>query len=174
MANAEEMKIYEIGYLLVPYLPVEEVAKTVEKSIKAKILASGGLPAQAGEVTSELDPVMTRLAYVITMVINNKHTKFSDGYFGALRFKATPAFVATFEKELAKDDMIIRSLLVSLPKGAEMIVAPRRTSAPRSQTSREDQPFEIERIMPAKEEEKEALTTEELDKEIDKLVESDA
>jgi ribosomal protein S6 len=165
MANAEEMKIYEIGYLLVPYLPAEEVTKTVGQSIKGKILASGG------EVTSELDPVMTRLAYVITMVINNKHTKFSDGYFGALRFKALPAFVATFEAELAKDDMVIRSLIISLPKGSENIVAPRRTQAPRPH---DDQPFEIERIMPAKEEEKEALTTEELDKEIDKLVETDA
>ncbi|HRZ30395.1 MAG TPA: 30S ribosomal protein S6 [Candidatus Paceibacterota bacterium] len=175
MANAEEMKIYEIGYLLVPYLSTRntssdevggpgEVSYAVEKSIKAKILASGG------EITSEMDPVMTRLAYVITMVINNKHTKFSDGYFGALRFKALPTFVAILEKELAKDDMVIRSLIISLPKGSENIVTPRRAQAPRH----DEQPFEIERIMPAKEEEKEALTTEELDKEIDKLVETDA
>lgn len=161
MANAEEMKIYEIGYLLVPYLPAEEVAKTVEKSIKAKILASGG------EVTSEMAPVMTRLAYVITMVINNKHTKFSDGYFGALRFKALPAFVKSFESELAKDDMVIRSLTISLPKGSENIVTPRRALAPR----REEKAFEIERITPDKEEEKAALSVEDLDKEIDKLVE---
>ncbi len=161
MANAEEMKIYEIGYLLVPYLPAEEVAKSVGKSIKSKILASGG------EVTSEMAPVMTRLAYVITMVINNKHTKFSDGYFGALRFKALPAFIATFEAELAKDDVVIRSLTISLPNGSESIVPPRRAQAPR----REEKPFEIERIMPEKEEEKTVLTVEELDKEIDKLVE---
>lgn len=167
MANAEEMKIYEIGYLLVPYLPTEEVAKAVEKSIKSKILASGG------EVTSEMVPAMTRLAYVVTKVINNKHTKFSDGYFGALRFKALPVFATTFEAELAKDDMIIRSLTISLPKGSESIVPPRRAQAPRlsAQSGREEKPFEIERIMPEKEEEKAALTVEELDKEIDKLVE---
>jgi ribosomal protein S6 len=169
MANAEEMKIYEIGYLLVPYLPAEEVAKNVEKSIKDKIIAGGG------EITSEMDPVMTRLAYVITMVINNKHTKFSDGYFGALRFKALPAFAATFESELAKDDTVIRSLTISLPKGSENIVVSRRAQAPRlAPSGRDEQPFEIERVMPAKEEEREALTTEELDKEIDKLVETDA
>lgn len=161
MANAEEKKIYEIGYLLVPYLPVEEVAKTVENSIKAKIAASGG------EVSSEMEPVMTRLAYVITKVINNKHTKFSDGYFGALRFKALPSFALTLETELAKDGLVIRSLLTSLPKGSENIVTPRRASAPR----REEKPFEIERIVPDKEEEKSTLTVEELDKEIDKLVE---
>jgi ribosomal protein S6 len=161
MANAEEMKIYEIGYLLVPYLPAEEVGKTVEKSVKAKILASGG------EITSEMAPVMTRLAYIITMVINNKHTKFSDGYFGALRFKALPAFAATFEAELAKDDLVIRSLTISLPKGSENIITPKRVSAPR----REEKAFEIERIVPDKEEEKPALSVEDLDKEIDKLVE---
>ena len=161
MANAEEMKIYEIGYLLVPYLPAEEVSKTVNSSIKDKILANGG------EITSEMDPVMTRLAYVITMVINNKHTKFSDGYFGALRFKALPAFIATLEPELLKDDMVIRSIVLSLPKGSENIVAPRRVQTPR----RDEQPFKIERVVSAKKEENTVISTEDLDKEIDKLVE---
>ena len=167
MANAEEMKIYEIGYLLVPYLPAEDVSKTVENSLKAKILAVGG------EVTSEMNPTMTRLAYILTKVINNKHTKFSDAYFGALRFKALPAFAKTLEAELAKDDLLIRSLLISLPKGSENIITPRRAPASRlsSQTGHDDKPFEIERIMPDKGEEKTALTAEELDKEIDKLVE---
>ena len=161
MANAEEMKIYEIGYLLAPYLPAEEVGQTVEKSIKAKILASGG------EVSSEMAPVMTRLAYVITKVINNKHTKFSDGYFGALRFKALPVFATTFEVELAKDDLVLRCLLTVYPKGSENIVTPKRIPTPR----REEKSFEIERIVPDKEESKPVLTVEELDKEIDKLVE---
>ena len=160
MAKAEEMNIYEIGYLLVPYLPAEEVGKTVETSIKAKILASGG------EVTSELAPVMTRLSYVITKIINNKHTKFSDGYFGALRFKLTTDEIVKLKDAWSKDDLIIRSLIISLPQGSETIVAPKRSFAPR----REDKPFEIERVMPEKEEEKPALSAEELDQEIDKLV----
>ena len=160
MDKGDERKIYEIGYLLMPYLPAEKVAEEVESIIKAKIGALGG------EVTSEMEPSMTRLAYVITKVINNKHTKFSDGYFGALRCKLTPAEAVNLDKELAKDDMVIRYLVITLPAGSENIVLPKRAFTPR----REDKPFEIERIMPEKEEEKTIMTVEELDKEIDKLV----
>lgn len=160
MAKAEDMKIYEIGYLLAPYLPVEEVAKNVESLIKSKIVSAGG------EVTSEMNPTMTRLAYVITKVINNKHTKFSDGYFGALRCKLAPAEIVKLDKSLTKEELVIRHLIVTMPAGSENIVVPRRSFAPR----REDKPFEIERVMPEKEEEKAVLTVEELDKEIDKLV----
>jgi len=159
MDNQDERKIYELGYLLVPYLPVEEVGKNVESLIKDKIEAMGG------EVTSALDPVMTRLAYLITKIINNKHTKFSDAYFGALRFKLAPDKVKKLEANWKKDENLVRFLLITLPKGSENIVAPKRAFA-----RREDKPFEIERIMPEKEEEKTALSAEELDKEIDKLV----
>jgi ribosomal protein S6 len=159
MDTVDERKIYEIGYLLVPYLPAEGIASSAESIIKAKIEAEGG------EVTSALEPVMTRLAYTITKVLNNKHTKFSDAYFGALRFKALPEAVVKLEAGWKKDGDIIRFLLISLPKGSENIVVPKRVFA-----RRDEKTFEIERIMPEKEEEKVALSAEELDKEIDKLV----
>jgi ribosomal protein S6 len=161
MDKIDERKIYELGYLLVPYLPTEGVAGEVENLIKSKIEAEGG------EVTSALEPVMTRLAYVITKILNNKHTKFSDGYFGALRFKVLPEAIKKLEAGWKKGDNLIRFLLISLPKGSENIITPKRVF-PR----RDDKSFEIERVMPEKEEEKVVLSAEELDKEIDKLVTS--
>lgn len=164
MEQMDERKIYEIGYLLVPYLPAEAVTGEVDKIIKAKIEAEGG------EITSALEPVMTRLAYTITKVLNNKHTKFSDAYFGALRFRADPAMILELKAGWDKEDNLIRYLIISLPKGSENIVVPKRVY-PR----RDDKSFTIERLMPEKEEEKTVLSTEELnqeiDKEIDKLVE---
>lgn len=166
MDNIDERKIYEIGYLLAPYLPVAEITGSAETMIKAKIEAVGG------EVTSTLDPVMTRLAYTITKVINNKHTKFSDAYFGALRFKAPAEMLKKLEADWKKDDNIVRFLLITLPKGAESLVAPKRSFARSTgPITHEDKPFEIERIMPEREEEKVVLSVEDLDKEIDKLVE---
>jgi len=162
MDKAEELKIYEIGYLLVPYLPAENVAKAVEDSIKSKILASGG------EVTSEIEPAMIRLAYFITKVINNKHTKFSDAYFGALRFKITSASAKSLQEIFDKDDSMIRYLLIALPDGSENIIVPKHTYNRRE----EKVPFEIERLAPEKVEEKPLLNSEELDKEIDKLTET--
>lgn len=160
MDKVDERKIYEIGYLLVPYLPTETVAGTVEKMIGAKIEAVGG------EITSAIEPVMTRLAYVLTKVLSNKHTKFSDAYFGALRFKASPEAVVKLKVDWDKEDDLIRFLIISLPKGSEDIIIPKRVF-PR----RDDKSFEIERILPEKEGEKSVLSSEELDKEIDKLVE---
>ena len=159
MDKVDDRKIYEIGYLLTPYLPAEEVAKTIDEMIKTKIEAEGG------EVTSDLAPVMTRLAYPITKIINNKHTKFSDAYFGALRFKALPEAIIKLKADWDKEDNLIRFLLISLPKGSENIVAPKRGFA-----RRDDRPFEIERLRPKKEEEKTVLSSEELDKEIDKEI----
>ncbi|MCX6712455.1 MAG: hypothetical protein NT041_02080, partial [Candidatus Vogelbacteria bacterium] len=60
MDKGDERKIYEIGYLLVPYLAAEGISGSAETIIKAKIEAVGG------EVTSSLEPVLTRLAYTIT------------------------------------------------------------------------------------------------------------
>jgi ribosomal protein S6 len=166
MDNTDERKIYEIGYLLAPYLPSEGISGSAETIIKSKIEVAGG------EVTSALEPVMTRLAYTITKVINNKHTKFSDAYFGALRFKALGEMVKKLEADWKKDDNIVRFLLITLPKGSENIVAPKRVFARSAgSTSHEDKPFEIERIMPVKEDDKVVLSAEDLDKEIDKLVE---
>ncbi|MCX6712173.1 MAG: 30S ribosomal protein S6, partial [Candidatus Vogelbacteria bacterium] len=99
-------------------------------------------------------------------ILNNKHTKFSDGYFGALRFKAEGEMVKKLEADWKKDENIIRFLLISMPKGSENIVAPKRAFARRE----DNRTFEIERVMPEKEGEKVVLSTEELDKEIDKLV----
>ncbi len=159
MDKVDERKIYEIGYLLVPYLPAEEVIKTVEKLIKTPIETAGG------EITSDLEPKMLHLAYVITKIIDNKHTKFSDAYFGALRFKVLPQMAVKLEANWAKEDNLVRLLLISMPKGSENIVVPKRSFA-----RRDDKPFEIERLMPKKEEEKTVLSSEELDKEIDKEI----
>lgn len=167
MDKVNEQNIYELGYHLAPYLPAEELSQAVEKSLKARITALGG------EITSELNPSLTRLAYMVTNVINNKHTKFSDAYFGAFRFRLAPEAIPQLEEELAKDDLIVRHLLISLPAGSEAIAAPRRQFVASSNVARsENTPFEIERILPEKETEKVALSKEELDLEIDKLVEN--
>lgn len=160
MAKIEEAKIYEIGYLLVPYLPDTEVSGVVAKLIKDRIVALGG------EVTSAVEPTLVRLSYSITKIIDNKHVKFTDGYFGALRFKVLAETAVALDSQWLKDNNIIRHLVIVLPTGSENISAPKRSFTPR----REEQTFEIERVAPEKVESvKPVLSAEELDKEIDKL-----
>lgn len=161
MVKTEEKKLYELGYHLAPYLPAEDIAESLEKIIKKPIAEFGG------EVVSELSPVLTRLSYIITKVVNNKHTKFSDAYFGAIRFYLPVGIAPKLEELLSRDDLVIRHLIISLPVGLEAMPNLKRTFVPQA----EDLKFEIERVLPEKEEEKPALSSEELDEEIDKLVE---
>lgn len=160
MDKIDERKIYEIGYLLAPYLPKENIAEFLSSLFISRIESAGG------ELTDQLEPVMTRLAYTITKIINNKHTKFSDAYFGALRFKVSPSMVVKLKESWSKEDDIVRFLLISLPKDSEKIIVPKRNFA-----RQEEKVFEIERLLPEKEEETVSLSDEDLDKEIDKLVE---
>lgn len=161
MVKTEEKKLYELGYHLAPYLPAEDIVVSVEKIIKSPINQLGG------EVVSELNPVLNRLSYIVTKIINNKHTKFSDAYFGAVRFYLPAGVAPKLEEILLKDELVIRHLIISLPAGAEAMPNLKRTFVPQA----EDVKFEIERVLPEKEEEKPALSSEELDQEIDKLVE---
>ncbi len=161
MVKTEEKKLYELGYHLAPYLPAEDIVVSVEKIIKSPINQLGG------EVVSELNPVLNRLSYIVTKIINNKHTKFSDAYFGAVRFYLPAGVAPKLEEILLKDDLVIRHLIISLSAGVEVMPNLKRTFVPQT----EDVKFEIERVLPEKEEEKPALSSEELDQEIDKLVE---
>lgn len=155
-----ESKIYEIGYLLVPFISTEQVSEVVNNSLKSIIVTLGG------SVTSEMDPSMIKLAYQMTKIINNKHNKFNDAYFGALRFKILPGKMPEFKELLAKNENILRHLVISLPKGSENISIPKRPQSSRY----EDKTFEIERIAPEKEEEKGEMTEEAMDKEIESLL----
>ncbi len=160
MVKTEEKKLYELGYHLAPYLPATDIAQSVEKIVKNLINELGG------EIVSELNPVLTRLSYIVTKIINNKHTKFSDAYFGAVRFYLPVGVAPKLEEALLKDELVIRHLIISLPAGVEAMPSLKRTFVPQT----EDLKFEIERVLPEKEEDKPALSSEELDQEIDKLV----
>jgi len=161
--DEQEPKIYEIGYLLTPIIPQDALAENVAQAFKTPIDELGGL------VTSEMDPSMIRLAYTIKKNIANKKERFSDAYFGALRFKLLPEKAAVLKEMLDKNDKIIRHLTIAMSKGEETIVVPKRAFQRREIQA---EPFEIER-REKEEEPVEApeMTKEDIDKEIDNLLE---
>lgn len=161
--DEQEPKIYEIGYLLTPIIPQDALAENVAQAFKTPIEELGGL------VTSEMGPSIIRLAYAIKKNIGNKKERFSDAYFGALRFKLLPEKILVLKELLDKNDKIIRYLYIVMPKGDETIVVPKRSFQRREVQA---EPFEIERR--AKEEgsvEAPEMTEEDIDKEIDNLLE---
>jgi len=155
----KEAKTYEIGYLLTPFLPLEKVEETVEALYKSWIEDLGSL------MIVKTSPRMRSLAYPVSKFISNKKSTFKEAYFGAVKFQASPEKIRTIKELAEKDNNIIRFLIVSVPKNAERVIAPRGAMGKRVRpaTAKEDGVVKGEE-----------MTSEEIDKEIEGLLETQA
>lgn len=107
----EELTAYEIGYLLTPLVPEEQVAATVERVIVGALTAAGAT------VGVQTGPKLIPLAYRIKKMIDNRHQTFSEAYFGSIRFIASPEAGAAIGATLGRVPELVRSLLVVIPAG---------------------------------------------------------
>lgn len=98
-------RIYEIGYLLSPAVRDENLASALEK-IHDAITASGGTIVTDGE------PEFIDLAYEMTRVIENKNIRFTQGYFGWVKFSLEPKQLVLINEILASNTDIIRFLTI--------------------------------------------------------------
>jgi ribosomal protein S6 len=98
-------RAYELGYLLVPTAAETEVPALIE-TLKAAITAAGGT------IHSDGVPEFIDLAYTMEKSIASKKFKYSQGYFGWVKFEATPESVESLKKTLDGMTDVIRYLLV--------------------------------------------------------------
>lgn len=96
--------VYEVSYLLLPTLALEQVPGEVA-SIK-EALSSGG------EVISSEDPVLIDLAYPMTKVVQTVRHKASTGYFGWVKFETDAEGVEKAKKTLDENESILRYLII--------------------------------------------------------------
>lgn len=101
-----EPRVYEVGYLLVPSLREEDLDTEIT-AIKQLVAKNKG-----SEIADDA-PVLIDLAYEMTKVIDNKNYKFSQGYFGWIKFDLAPSALADIKAALEKNPNIIRFLLIS-------------------------------------------------------------
>jgi len=151
--GADDKRVYELGYLLVPTISPEEV---LERYTALKdMMASFG-----GEFISDDMPKLIPLAYTMLKVVSNVRNKFNTGYFGWMKFYIDPQIVAELKKKLDLDPNIIRFLLIKTVK--ENTLASRRyvgrDSAYRKTTPKKDAG------------EAAPINKEEIDKEIDAMI----
>ena len=173
MASDIEVKAYELGYLLSPLVAGEQLESALNAAIKSKLEKLGG------SVTGELMPKMIPLAYTVGKHINNKRVRFTEAYFGAMRFEIDPAQVAELKAILERTDEVLRSLLIKLDKHADKTqlrarLPERRSyyspvpSEPVAEISAENPALDIK--VEEKVSEKPIMTEAEIDKEIDGLL----
>lgn len=153
--EANDKRVYELGYLLVPTI-AEEGVPAVYSSLKDKVVSMGG------ELISDEMPKMINLAYSMSKVVSNKRNKYSTAYFGWVKFYVDSDKVLELKKNLDLDVNFIRFLILKTVK-ENTIAAKRfvykdaaRKKAPTTKSEKDEAAAPINK--------------EEIDKEIDALV----
>ena len=151
--NKEDMlvKVYELGYHLIPSLAEEEVPQYVDK-IKDALDSYGAV------IISEESPKKIDLAYTMYPSVKNKKQKYAQAYFGWIKFEVDTESAHVFKKQIEDMDEVFRSLIVVTVR--ENTMAPKKLFATtKKRTSHRN--------------EEEKMDVEVVDKEIDALVEDE-
>ena len=104
VADGPAVRIYEVGYHIVPTLAEENLEKTVG-AIRSKIEKAGG------SFIAEGAPALIRLAYGMEKREGEKYATHDRGYFGWVKFEAPVAIAKLLEEELKADTNILRSIV---------------------------------------------------------------
>lgn len=108
-ANNLNSKVYELGYLLVPSIPEEDLGINYG-NIKDLVASFGG------QVISDEMPKRIPLAYTMQKVISNVRNKFNMAYFGWTKFTMDSNKVLELKKKLDLDANLIRFLILKTVK----------------------------------------------------------
>lgn len=160
LENENEMEgdaiegVYELGYLLVPTISLEDVPITYG-NLKELISSFGGVA-----IADEMPKIMP-LAYAMVKVVANVRNKFNTAYFGWTKFIMDSDKVLELKKKLDLDPSFIRFLLLKTVK-ENTIAAKRFVRADLHNRRPRTDKSENETVVP--------INKEEIDKEIDALV----
>lgn len=105
--NKEDMlvKVYELGYHLIPTLAEEEIPQYVNK-IKDLLDSYGAV------IISDESPKRIELAYTMHPSVKNKKQKYNKAYFGWIKFETDTESIEAFKKSIDDIDEIFRSLII--------------------------------------------------------------
>ena len=144
-----DVKVYEIGYLIVPSIPEEKVAGQVSaiKDILSKHKA---------EVIADEPAALRSLAYTMIKKIGTVNRRFDSAYFGWIKFEAAPVEVRLIEKEVKEVESILRLLLINTVREHTLLS---------SKLNLESSDRNVSESGP-----KRPVSTEDMDKSIDKTV----
>jgi ribosomal protein S6 len=157
LEKGDTLTIYEVSYLLLPSLAVEQVPAKVA-SLKGVLTSAGG------QVISDENPILIDLAYPMTKVVQTLRHKCTKGYFGWIKFEVTKEGVGAVKKSLDMDNEILRYIIIKTVRENTLLTGKMKLKSEDRVRKEED---EVLVEVPAVEKES---TPEELDKSIDDLV----
>ena len=98
-------RLYELGFILVPTTPEVEVPEKVE-------LLKSLIKGVEGVVTKEGAPEYIDLAYTMERSVGSKKYKYSQGYFGFIKFETSPEKLEALKKALDGELDLVRYILL--------------------------------------------------------------
>jgi ribosomal protein S6 len=156
--EGDTLTIYEVSYLLLPSLALEQVPAKVAV-LKAKLTSAGG------QVISDENPILIDLAYPMTKVVGTTRHKCTMGYFGWVKFETTKEGIGGVMKSLDMDNEILRYLIIKTVRENTLLSGKMKLKF--EDIKRQSEGYSSETVTPVVEKE---ATPEEIDKSIDDLV----
>ena len=155
--KGEGMKVYEVGYLLLPGI---EESKVQEESSKIRDI----IEKNNGMFLSEGAAEMRTLTYPMSKAISGKKQKFNNAYFGWIKFEGNAETAVAVKNDLDKFDNILRYILIiTVKENAVMPGKSGKFSFDKKKTEKE--------VKEEKEEKEESgIDEKKLDESIDELV----
>ncbi|MEK7134037.1 MAG: 30S ribosomal protein S6 [Patescibacteria group bacterium] len=102
--DAAILRIYEVGYHVIPTVKEEDVEKVVGE-IRSVVEKAGG------SFIAEGAPALTRLAYPMPTLEGEKHVEYDRGYFGWIKFEAAISAADMLNEALKKNSSILRHIV---------------------------------------------------------------
>ncbi len=104
-ANGSEKSVYEAGFHIVPTVAEDKLGGVVER-LRTEIEKADG------SIISEGFPKKIQFAFVIERANAGKREKYSEGYFGWMKFEAPAEAAKKLEAFIALDKDVLRSLII--------------------------------------------------------------
>jgi ribosomal protein S6 len=153
--KGDNVTVYEVSYILLPSLALEQVPAKAS-SLKGVLTSAGGA------VISDEDPILIDLAYPMTKVVGVERHKATSGYFGWVKFELPTEGMEAVKKAFDGDAQIIRYLIIKTVKENTLLNG-KMSIQKEERIKKDDELSEIS-------EEVKESSPEEVDKSIDDLV----
>lgn len=165
--NNKNLRIYEVGYHLIPITSEEEVS-AIHSGFKDLVEKSGGVIIEDGI------PTKKELEYSISIKLEGDRNDFSTSYFGWIKFEGSVELADKIEEAISAGKSVLRHILVKTIREKTYVPREDRVEAV-SEFEEEDEAGEEEKASsePASKEEKKELTEDDkkaIDESIEEMV----
>ena len=112
MSTTEDHKeaiVYELGYLVLPSVPEDNIPKVVSNIVS--IIEKAG-----GKTLDSESPFLDKLAYSMSKSIGARKYVVDEAYIAWMKFEAEPSMIEEIKLGVEKLEEILRVLLIKAPR----------------------------------------------------------